>query len=192
MIPIQLHLALVLLIASPFLYFIVAGAKTFTVPELRDTGASLGQISFLSGAFGVLGVGFFDRPELFHELCGAGLSLFSVVIYEWTRHTVIGLNFYTGLGGQVPEMVCEQGPYKYVRHPFYMSYMTAFLGMVTAFPAPVTGTLCVLNIGLFVYIAFDDERVLARSILAADYAAYRTRAGMFLPRLRTMLATDRF
>jgi hypothetical protein len=65
-------------------------------------------------------------------------------------------------GSQGP---CEQGPYKYVRHPFYMSYMTAFLGMFTAFPGLVTGTRCVLNIMLFIHIAFDDERVLARSRL---------------------------
>jgi protein-S-isoprenylcysteine O-methyltransferase Ste14 len=106
------------------------------------------------------------------------------VLYEWTRRTVHGRIFYTGLGGEVPEMVCEQGPYRYVRHPFYMSYMIAFLGMVSAFPGSVTETLCLLNIGLLVYIAFDDERVLARSRLAADYAAYKIRAGMFLPRLR--------
>jgi hypothetical protein len=77
MIPIPLHLAFVLLIASPFLYFITAGAKTFTVPELRDAGASLGQISFLSGAFGVLGFGLFHRLELFQVLCGVGLAVCS-------------------------------------------------------------------------------------------------------------------
>jgi protein-S-isoprenylcysteine O-methyltransferase Ste14 len=105
------------------------------------------------------------------------------VLYEWTRRAVLGRIFYTGLSGEVPETVCKQGPYKYVRHPFYMSYMTAFLGMVTAFPAPVTGTLCVLNIAFFVNMAFDDESVLARSKLAADYGEYKTSAGMFLPRL---------
>jgi hypothetical protein len=64
--PIPLQFAFALLIASPFLYFITTGAKTFTVPELRDAGASIGQLSFLSGAFGVLGVGLFPRPELCH------------------------------------------------------------------------------------------------------------------------------
>lgn len=183
MIPIPLHLAFVLLIASPFLYFITAGAKSFTVPQLREAGASLGQISFLSGAFGVLGVGLFHRLELFHAICGAGLTLFSLVLYEWTRRTVLGRNFYTGLGGEVPAMVCDEGPYKYLRHPFYVSYVVAFLSMVAAFPAPVTGAVCLLNIALFIYMAFDDERVLLRSPLAADYGEYRTRVGMFLPRL---------
>ena len=43
--------------------------------------------------------------------------------------------------------------------------------------------MSVACIGLFVYMAFDDERVLLRSDLAADYQTYRKRVGMFLPRL---------
>jgi protein-S-isoprenylcysteine O-methyltransferase Ste14 len=42
--------------------------------------------------------------------------------------------------------------------------------------------VCVLNIGLFVYMAFDDERVLLRSAIAADYKNYKVRVGMFVPR----------
>jgi protein-S-isoprenylcysteine O-methyltransferase Ste14 len=148
MIPLPLHFAFVLFAASPFLYFITAGAKTFTVPELRDTGASIGQTSFLSGAFGVLGVGLFRKPEIFHELFGSGLTLCSMVLYEWTRRTILGKVFYVGLGGEVPSKVCEQGPYRYVRHPLYMSYIAAFLGMVVAFPSAVTGMICILNICL--------------------------------------------
>jgi protein-S-isoprenylcysteine O-methyltransferase Ste14 len=179
---VALHIAFVLLIAGPFLHFITAGAKTFTVPGLRDAGASLGQASFLSGAAGVLGVGLLGRPDILYESCGAVLAVWSVVLYEWTRRTVQGWVLYTGLGGEVPEMLFEHGPYKYVRHPFYLSYMTAFLAMGLAFPALVTSALCVANLGLFVYIAFDDERVLERSALAAEYARYRTNAGMFLPK----------
>jgi protein-S-isoprenylcysteine O-methyltransferase Ste14 len=71
-----------------------------------------------------------------------------------------------------------------VRHPFYLSYVVAFLGVVAAFPSLATGCVCLLNIIFFLYTAFDDERVLLLSPLAADYRAYRMRAGMFLPRVR--------
>jgi protein-S-isoprenylcysteine O-methyltransferase Ste14 len=85
------------------------------------------------------------------------------------------------LGGEVPGAVCQSGPYKFVRHPFYLSYMVAFLAAVVAFPSLVTAAECVLNIALFVYMAFDDERVLLRSEMADCYKAYRQRAAMFLP-----------
>jgi protein-S-isoprenylcysteine O-methyltransferase Ste14 len=54
-----LHLGVSLWVASPFVYFLTAGAKTFTVPA-RDSGAVLGQLSFVSGMACVLGLGFYQ------------------------------------------------------------------------------------------------------------------------------------
>jgi protein-S-isoprenylcysteine O-methyltransferase Ste14 len=39
-----------------------------------------------------------------------------------------------------------------------------------------------INVGLFVYMAVDDERVLLASAMAVDYERYRMRVGVFLPR----------
>jgi protein-S-isoprenylcysteine O-methyltransferase Ste14 len=82
----------------------------------------------------------------------------------------------------VPGAVCDKGPYHYVRHPFYVSYMMAFVAVAVAFPSLVVSGVCLLNIGLFVYMALDDERVLLASAIAVDYERYKMRVGMFLPR----------
>jgi protein-S-isoprenylcysteine O-methyltransferase Ste14 len=177
-----LHLGVALWVVTPFLYFLTAGAKTFTVPALRDGGAQLGQYSFVSVMVCVLFLGFYQSLVSYLALCGVGLALSSLVLYEWTRRTVTDRNFYTGLGGEVPSAVCDAGPYRFVRHPFYLSYIVAFLGALVAFPSPVTAVVCVVDIALFIYMAVDDERVLLCSGLAADYQAYRQRVGMFLPR----------
>jgi protein-S-isoprenylcysteine O-methyltransferase Ste14 len=179
-----LHLALVLWMAIPFPYFMTAGANIFTVPKLRDTGAVLGQISFISGMVCVLVMGLFYGLLVPAAVCGAILALVAVLLYEWTRRTVIDRNFYVGLAGEVPAAVCEIGPYRYVRHPFYLSYMLAFLGVAVAFPSLIVSGVCLVNIGLFVYMAIDDERVLLGSAIGADYETYKERVGMFLPRLR--------
>jgi protein-S-isoprenylcysteine O-methyltransferase Ste14 len=177
-----LHLAIVLWMAIPFPYFMTAGANIFTVPKLRDNGAMLGQISFISGMLCVLFMGLFYRLLVPAALCGSILALCSVVLYEWTRRTVVDRNFYIGLSGEVPGTVCEVGPYHFVRHPFYLSYMVAFLGVAIAFPSLIVFGVCLLNMGLFVYMALDDERVLSASVMAADYKIYKMRVGMFLPR----------
>ena len=117
-----LHLDMSLWVASPFVYFLTAGAKTFTVPA-RDSGALLGQISFISGTACVLGLGFYQPLVWYQLLCGPVLALCSVVLYEWARRTVIDRNFYIALGGEVPAAVCRSGPYNFVRHPFYLSYV---------------------------------------------------------------------
>jgi hypothetical protein len=54
---------LLLWMLIPFLYFMTVGANTFIIPKLRDTGAVLGQLSFVSGMFCVLCYGLVSRPE---------------------------------------------------------------------------------------------------------------------------------
>jgi protein-S-isoprenylcysteine O-methyltransferase Ste14 len=183
-----LHLALVFWMLIPFLYFITAGGNVFTVPALRNNGAVLGQISFMSAMLCVLFMGLFYGLLLPAALCGCLLALGSVMLYEWSRRTIVDRNFYVGLAGEVPAALCEVGPYGYVRHPFYLSYMVAFLGVAVAFPSPIVAGACLLNIGLFVYMASDDERVLHQSPLAADYQSYKFRVGRFLPRFAAKLS----
>jgi protein-S-isoprenylcysteine O-methyltransferase Ste14 len=170
--------------AIPFPYFMTAGANIFTVPKLRDNGAVLGQISFISGMVCVLVMGLFYSLLLPAAVCGAILALGAVLLYEWTSRTVIDRNFYVGLAGEVPPAVCNAGPYRYMRHPFYFSYMVAFVAVAVAFPSFIVSGVCLVNIGLFVYMAIDDEGVLLASALSADYRAYRGRVGMFVPRLK--------
>lgn len=176
-----LRLVFLFWMMCPFLHFMTAGANTFTVPKLRDNGALLGQISFISGLGCVLGMGLFYVLWVPPAICGAALALGALLLYEWSRRTVIERNFYVGLSGEVPDAVCGAGPYRFVRHPFYLSYMLAFVAVAVAFPSFIVGIICLLNIALFVYMAFDDERVLLGSKLAAHYRVYRATAGMFVP-----------
>jgi protein-S-isoprenylcysteine O-methyltransferase Ste14 len=176
------HLALVLWMAIPFPYFTAAGANTFTFSKLADTGAVLAELSFVSGMVCVLVMGLFYGLWVPAALCGAIFSLSAVLLYEWSRRTVVDRKFHIALAGEVPPVVCDAGPYQYVRHPFYLSYMVAFVGVAVAFPSFVVSGVCVLNMGLFVYMAFDDERVLLGSPLGENYRAYRGRVGMFVPR----------
>ena len=61
--------------------------------------------------------------------------------------------------------------------------MVAFVAVAVAFPSLIVAVVCLLNIGLFGYMAVDDERVLLASAMAVDYENYKMRVGMFLPRL---------
>ena len=180
-----LRLAFIFWMVCPFPYFMAAGANIFTVPKLRDNGAMLGHWSFVSGMLCVLCMGLFSGLLLPLALCGAILALCSVILYEWARRTVTDRNFYIALAGEVPPALCDAGPYRHVRHPFYLSYIVAFVGVAVAFPSLIVSGVCALNIGLFVYIAIDDERVLLQSPLEANYKSYKMRVGMFLPRFAT-------
>jgi hypothetical protein len=89
-----LRLAFIFWMVCPFLYFMTAGANIFTVPKLRDNGAMLDQISFVSGMVCVLVMGLFYGLALPLALCGCIFALCSVLLYEWSRRTVVDRNFY--------------------------------------------------------------------------------------------------
>jgi protein-S-isoprenylcysteine O-methyltransferase Ste14 len=125
-----------LMLAAPFLYFLVAGGRAFKIPELSDAGAALGSASFVSGAAAVFWIGLHEGVALFNGIAGGAAALLSVLLYEWTRRTIDGRGI--GLAGQVPDALCESGPYGFLRHPFYLSYMLAFLGVVTAIPGSIS------------------------------------------------------
>jgi protein-S-isoprenylcysteine O-methyltransferase Ste14 len=70
-----------------------------------------------------------------------------------------------------------------VRHPLYVAYLLAFLAALVALPHWLTAGIFLVTCVLFVHAARHDERQIAASALAADYAVYREHTGMFLPRL---------
>jgi hypothetical protein len=100
MILVGLHLGLSIWMTSPFVYFLTAGAKTFTVPA-RDSGALLGQISFISGMACVLapsnrqGIEHLktsEREQHIDELClDAAFSVLEIKSRESASEAVSGL-----------------------------------------------------------------------------------------------------
>jgi len=75
------------------------------------------------------------------------------------------------------------GPYRYVRHPFYLSYSLFWLAGAVAVPywPMIVGSLGMLT--LYYRAAAQEEQTIARSGLSAEYEAYKRTTGMFLPRI---------
>ena len=168
-----------------FGYFTAAGATTFEWHVSDVKGATWGQFSLLvTGAIGTVALGYSQPLAPVNGAVAAFVLLCSVSLYEWARRTIRERRFHIAFSGEVPEAVCDSGPYAYVRHPVYLSYLLAFLALPIAFPRLPALAVLLFNLGLYVLAARDDERSLAESDLAESYAAYRVRTGMFVPLLR--------
>lgn len=86
-----------------------------------------------------------------------------------------------------PSVLTVRGPYRVVRHPIYASYLIAWVGGVVLAGQPWL-TLTAIWMGFLYYRAASrEERAFLSSPLAPSYASYRRRAGMFLPRVRTLV-----
>jgi len=137
----------------------------------------------VTGALATIWQGLLVPIRLYNGLAAISILACSLALYEWARHVVWGRKFYIAWSGSVPDALCDQGPYAYIRHPIYASYILAFLAVLVALPTLLTLAAFVFNVGLFTHAALSDERSLATGTFGADYARYKKRTGMFLPRL---------
>ena len=173
-------IVLTILLAAPFQWFIGAGKDTFIRRE-PSPGSAWGVASFVSGIMAIAWVGLFGGLAIDAATLGAlALATASVALYEWTRRTVGAQHFYVGLTECVPAAVVEAGPYRHLRHPFYLGYLLAFAAVALAMRSRLGSAVALANWALFVVMALHDERTLARSPLAGAYAAYRRRVGVLL------------
>jgi protein-S-isoprenylcysteine O-methyltransferase Ste14 len=172
-----------IVLGGAFVHFIVMGARTFA-PSTDDRGAALGQLSFTSGIVATWYLGFHVPIGVYRGAASAVLLFCSLVLYESARHVIWGRRFYLAWSGDVPDSLCDEGPYAWIRHPIYVSYILAFVAATVALPTVPMIVVCAINVALFTHAAYSDERSLASSALAPEYARYKEHTGMFFPRLK--------
>jgi protein-S-isoprenylcysteine O-methyltransferase Ste14 len=83
----------------------------------------------------------------------------------------------------VPTALVLDGPYRYVRHPFYASYLLAWLAGCAATANPWLLLTVVWMFGFYYVAARGEEESILQSGLADVYREYRNRTGMFLPKV---------
>ena len=110
-------------------------------------------------------------------LLAGSLGLFCWTLAT-TRRRMLGL----ACGGDAPVSLHRRGPFEYVRHPLYTSYLVFWsAGAVAA-----GGLFWIVPLAMGVVysvIARGEERGFELSPLAAEYRAYREETGMFFPRV---------
>ena len=85
-----------------------------------------------------------------------------------------------------PVRLVQEGPYRYVRHPFYVSYTIFWLSGWIASASWISLAGVVVMTWIYRRAAREEERKFAASSLAGDYAEYRRRVGGMLPRPRPL------
>jgi protein-S-isoprenylcysteine O-methyltransferase Ste14 len=139
--------------------------------------------SFIFADIVVVYKAFNARPD--PRLAVPGLVAFagSFLLFEWARRTIRGKFFSYAYTDDTPQFLLTSGPYAYIRNPFYASYLLAYLGAAILFPGLAT-LVVFLGMDIFLLmVARFEEQKFVRSPLAAQYAAYRRRTGMFIPKL---------
>ena len=121
------------------------------------------------------------RPLSADWIIACVLFAVSVGLWGWALATTRTTPPTLAFTGDEPQFMLNAGPYRWIRHPFYSAYLLFWTGTATVTQGPL-GWAAVLILGAIYFVAArHEEGKFACSALAARYAAYTARTGMFLP-----------
>ncbi len=83
-----------------------------------------------------------------------------------------------------PREIVTWGAYGRIRHPFYASFLLAFLSACLLFPHPALLAMTAYAFVVLDRTAAREERRLSASERGAEYRAYMATSGRFFPRAR--------
>ena len=116
----------------------------------------------------------------------AGIMLLSVATaLFWFAVRACGSVRLTAISERdAPLQLVRRGPYRFIRHPFYASYTMFWFAGAIASGSMLALIAAGIMLGIYLDAARKEERKFAASTLATEYAEYRLRAGLMIPRLR--------
>lgn len=116
-------------------------------------------------------------------LIGLVAAIGASALFIWAVRTSRSAKLLLAYDEGQPHQILRDGPYRYLRHPFYTSYVLLWAGWGLATWSPLVIPSVVLLTTLYVFAAREEEAKFACSAMAGDYARYRRETGFFWPRL---------
>lgn len=115
---------------------------------------------------------------------GLGLMLLSSILFWLCVRVNYRYKLSPAYSQDSPTHLMRMGPYRYIRHPYYTSYILTHLGAAIASQLWWALIPLLLIVGLYLHASRYEEAKFASSELAQAYQHYKQEAGRFLPRLR--------
>jgi protein-S-isoprenylcysteine O-methyltransferase Ste14 len=117
------------------------------------------------------------------QLVGFAALVASYGLYWMTIRESQSAKLLSAFDERMPHGLLKTGPYKYVRHPFYTSYLLLWGGWAIATwniwsLVPVSGM-----IATYWAATNDEEGKFATTPMAEEYAEYASKTGRFFPKL---------
>lgn len=118
---------------------------------------------------------------------GIALFLLALGLLFWAWWYLSGQNITRIYCLDSPQTLITTGPFRLMRHPCYTAYIIGYIAAPVASGCPWLWLVLAANVALYIHAAMFEEKKFASSELAAEYATYRARTGMFLPDPRKMM-----
>lgn len=109
------------------------------------------------------------------------LLITALVLFWYARRTIKNVKFDVIFSQKVPEVIVKEGPYAFIRHPFYSSYVCTYLGLIVLNYNYLVSFLAFILIIDYFYAARNEEAKFLNSSFSEEYKAYQSRTKMFFP-----------
>jgi protein-S-isoprenylcysteine O-methyltransferase Ste14 len=123
-----------------------------------------------------------DQP-LWATVVGVAIELVSLLLFRAAIQASRGHGLRLVFDEEHPDSLVTEGPYRYVRHPFYVSYVVFWTGWALATWSGWALLPLAAIIAIYVFAARGEEAKFSRSRMAEAYAAYQRRTGMLFPKI---------
>jgi protein-S-isoprenylcysteine O-methyltransferase Ste14 len=172
-----------------FLFVLAAAAMNFVVFTtgslviFRKSGGStlLNILTFSIMLFSVVNfyvLGTSDVSDL-AALIGTAIALSSIAMFVWAGSHARRYQFSRVFGAHASDGFVRTGPYRYIRHPFYASYLLFWLVFPVAAGHWGPALILVVMFAIYRHAALAEEAVLQQTY--PEYRAYAAATDRFFP-----------
>lgn len=109
------------------------------------------------------------------------LSLVSLFIFWWSAITIKNYHFDVIFSENSPEQIVLHGPYRWIRHPFYCSYILCYLGIIILNRNSLISFVSFSLIFYYFIEAKKEERKILNGSQREVYLSYQKKSYRFLP-----------
>jgi protein-S-isoprenylcysteine O-methyltransferase Ste14 len=167
---------------------IVVGQYTFVgkahfASEKMPRGALLISVVVLITTFLFLYLTWTQSAPLWAQAIGLVLQVFSWWMFWQAIKASRNARLRLAFDESGPQQLVTTGPYRYLRHPFYTSYVIFWAGWTLALFQPIALVPFAMLVVIYVTAALGEERWFGTSPMAAEYEAYRRKTGFFWPKV---------
>lgn len=156
--------------------------KHFVIGEMPK-GAKLLIAINIACAVTLMVLTFLIVQPIWAQIIGALMLIASLVLFWVTINETRKAKLLAAFDEDLPHGLVTTGPYHYVRHPFYTSYILLWFGwalscwhIIAIFPA-------LIMFIVFQSAARDEEAKFDKTEMAEAYKAFKGRTGRFFPKI---------
>lgn len=116
---------------------------------------------------------------------GAVITAAGILLFWWT-HFTLGRNWSPYLQVNIRQTFVDRGPYRWIRHPMYLSVFITGAGVTLLTANWLVGLVFLLPASLLALVRIPAEEALLRAAFGDAYLAYQARTGRLFPRFRRL------